>query len=218
MVERYKFVGSGVTNSQGVAQLTHDANGNPLATPGYVGSGKGLTQMCASLDSPTAISSGSDLSETYSVIDALLRDGGTSSDPSVSFWNTARGSLNRGTDGTELLINSGESNMMAYFNLTNKDSFIIEFDAIFDCVRGSGGGELQLRTSSWSIIGVAYLADYPKDTWTPIKLQVKNGQLTIWIGNAQLTPTSISNAGMFNFYIGADDNYFKYKNFRYYPI
>ena len=74
MVERYKFVGSGVTNSQGVAQLTHDANGNALATPGYVGSGKGLTQMCASLDSPTAISSGSDLSETYSIYDTLFYD------------------------------------------------------------------------------------------------------------------------------------------------
>lgn len=69
MVEKYKFVGSGVTNSQGVAQLTHDANGNQLATPGYVGSGKGLTQMCASLDSPTAMSSGSDLSETHEVCD-----------------------------------------------------------------------------------------------------------------------------------------------------
>lgn len=106
MVERYKFVGSGVTNSQGVAQLTHDANGNPLATPGYVGSGKGLTQMCASLDSPTAISSGSDQSETYGVTDCLVYDDGTSDPKKTSFIKTGNGTITIGSNGTTISATS----------------------------------------------------------------------------------------------------------------
>ena len=158
------------------------------------------------------------VSGIYEVYDCIHYDGGTSSDPSVSFWNTARGSLNRGTDGTEILINSGESNTMVYFNLTNADSFCIEMDAIFDVVRGSSGAELQLRSSNWDVLGGEYLYKHPQNTWTHIKMQIKDSQLVIWIGDTQITPVSISNVGMFDFYINNEDNYFKFKNFKYYPI
>jgi len=103
MVERYKFVGSGVTNSQGVAQLTHDANGNPLATPGYMGSGKGLTQMCASLDSPTVMSSGSDQSKTYIVDDTIAYDLCTDNSHSSQWSHSNPNEVT--VDNTGMLIN-----------------------------------------------------------------------------------------------------------------
>ena len=107
---------------------------------------------------------------------------------------------------------------MSYFGLSNTDSFVIEFDTIFDCVRGTFGAEVQFRNLQWTPLNGIYLGDYPKDTWTHIKLQVKDGQLRRWVNDTELSSSSISDIYMFDFYRGQDDNYLKFKNFRYYPI
>ena len=210
----YKYIGYGVTDENGVAKLDHDAEGNPL-THSYTGTGAGEVDVVASLDNP--VLEGSIVSEIYEIKDCIIADKGTSSDHN-DFWTVSNGSLNRLNTETELVIESGKTYVMPYFNLTNTDSFVIEFDTIFDCVKGSANPEIQFRNSSWSQVKGLYLSDYTKDTWTHIKLQVKNGQLTIWIGDTQLSPTSIANIAMFNFYRVTDDNYLKFKNFAYYPI
>lgn len=130
MVERYKFVGSGVTNSQGVAQLTHDANGNPLATPGYVGSGKGLTQMCASLDSPTVMSSGSDQSEIYAVTDGTFKDIATNGKKNNN-WTNLNNSIQEtvGDDYTVLksTVASSQNRYSVPTSVIPSAPFVVEF-------------------------------------------------------------------------------------------
>lgn len=209
---KYRYLGKGYTDENGVAHMTEDANGQAVA--GYTGTGRGLTDVVASTDDKDNIKESSLQSEIYEVYDCIHYDGGTSSDPSVSFWNTARGSLNRGTDGTELLINSGQTSTQAYFNLTNTDSFVIEFDAMFD----GSSNLVQLRDSNWSVLDYVRGSNYNKDTWYTVKIEVKNGQSIITVGNTQQTPKTLTGIAMFVFALSNTDNYFKFKNFKYYPI
>ena len=66
----YRFIGTGVTDSSGVARLTKDPNGRTIN--GYTGSGVGEVDFAARLDNP--ISSGSIVSETYEVLDCIKCD------------------------------------------------------------------------------------------------------------------------------------------------
>ena len=100
----YIYKGYGVTDSNGVAHLDHDASGNPI-NHSYTGVGAGEIDVVASLDNP--VSSGSIVSETYSVLDTLYYDpttSDTSSNYSVSSgdslaFDTNKLRLTRVTDG-----------------------------------------------------------------------------------------------------------------------
>ena len=81
----YRYLGYGVTNSNGVAHLDHDPQGNPIN--GYTGTGAGEVDVIASTDNP--ISSGSIVSETYEVLDCLYIDKCTSDDHAN--WNNTTG-------------------------------------------------------------------------------------------------------------------------------
>ena len=76
----YRYLGYGVTNSNGIAKLDHDSEGNPIAHS-YTGVGAGKVDLVASLDD--SIDEGSILSETYSIIDALYYDDATSDNTST---------------------------------------------------------------------------------------------------------------------------------------
>ena len=155
--------------------------------------------------------------ESYPVIDGIYHDGGTSSDPTVSFWSLSNGSLNRTSEYTELNITSGQSSVMCYFNLINTSSFAIEFDAMFDCT-DNNNKEIQFRNSSWTILRDYKLSDLTKDTWTHFKFVVKDGTITRYVDGTSGASQSISNASIFMIQMYTDDNYIHFKNFDYYPI
>lgn len=70
-MRRYRYLGYGTTNSNGVAHLDHDPQGNPIN--GYTGTGAGEVDVVASLDNP--IIDGSIVSEPYPVFDCPVYDG-----------------------------------------------------------------------------------------------------------------------------------------------
>ena len=72
---QYRYLGYGVTDEKGIAKLDHDPQGRAIEHS-YTGSGAGLVDIVASLDSE--IGDGSLVSETFSIIDALLFDHCTS--------------------------------------------------------------------------------------------------------------------------------------------
>jgi len=67
----YRYLGYGTTNSNGVAHLDHDPQGNPIN--GYTGTGAGEIDVLASTDNP--ITSSSIVSEPYPVFDCPVYDG-----------------------------------------------------------------------------------------------------------------------------------------------
>ena len=70
----YRYLGYGVTDSNGVAHLKKNAKDQDI--DGYTGVGAGEIDIIASLDNP--IVDGSIVSETYSIIDASFIDTGLS--------------------------------------------------------------------------------------------------------------------------------------------
>ena len=130
-------------------------------------------------------------------------------------WSVARGTLNRGTEDTELVLNTGQSNVMAYFNLTNTDSFVIEFDCILDYSQRNG---IQLRNANWTVVGQLNTTNLSKDTYHHIKCSVSNGTVSWTVDDDNPIINSITNVSIFDFYKTPSDNYFKYRNFKYYPI
>lgn len=97
----YRYIGYGTTNSNGVAHLDHDPQGNPIN--GYTGTGAGKIDVLASTDNP--ITEGSIVSETYSVIDCLFYDKaldgtGQHNDDWQNVQNRLK--ITRGSDGTTL--------------------------------------------------------------------------------------------------------------------
>ena len=108
----YKYLGYGVTDSNGVAKLDHDAEGQELQHS-YTGVGAGEIDVIASLDNP--IDEGSIVSETLPVYDAWMRDGGVTGDVNNDDWFVQTGgSRTVGSDGT--VFSGDTANLYAWIN------------------------------------------------------------------------------------------------------
>lgn len=96
--EYYNYLGYGVTDSNGIAKLDHDASGNPI-NHSYTGVGAGEIDVVASLDNP--IASGSIVSEPCNVLDCTYYDDGFGNNPNY-YSNTNNVSQTVVTDGRKL--------------------------------------------------------------------------------------------------------------------
>ena len=76
MTVTYNYLGYGVTDSNGVAKLDHDADGEEISHS-YTGTGAGEIDVIASLDNASTISDSSIQSEPYTVLDGIFKDLGT---------------------------------------------------------------------------------------------------------------------------------------------
>lgn len=104
MITKYTCIGKGKTDANGVAQLTHDCQGNVLQTPGYTGQGKGKLNIIASTDGPSVIDSGSVVSQPYEVTDCLYYDKALSGTGNYNdaMWNLNNATITRGANGSTI--------------------------------------------------------------------------------------------------------------------
>ena len=109
---KYRCIGRGITDSQGIAHITHDCEGNPLTTTGYKGVGAGIIDFVASTIEPTYMDADQFQSNVQEVVDAFYYDpctSDTTSNYSTSHTKTFTGSsiqLKLGT-GTNKYIYRG---------------------------------------------------------------------------------------------------------------
>lgn len=212
----YRYLGYGTTNSNGLAMLDHDANGNPI-TDSYTGVGAGKIKIVASLDS--TINDNSIISDEYELIDCIFRDGGTYYDSNYTqFYGYANFHPQVSTDGT-LLTQSVASTYNYYANIDSTSDlydFTAPFCLEFDVVNFTGTVGTQIAESGQSgairlfsqlgITGACHLKItvngsqilYQIDNGTPItqNYTVTKARVSIIINNGTLT----------------------YKNFMIYPI
>ena len=173
----YKYLGWGKTDENGVAKLDHDANGDPL-THSYTGVGAGEIDVVASLDNP--VSSGSIVSETFSVMDTLLYDTGT--DPSHNIWTGSTSNLTRGSEysrleestiGTPVQINTVMPTGLWVLTMSIKrDGHSTNWD-------------ITILNNNVSVFGCATPTN---DVWTDITL-VYDGSFIYYFENGSTTPT-----------------------------
>lgn len=99
-----KFIGSGTTDSNGVAHLTHGPDGSQLSSPGFLGSGSGKNKIVAK--------HGRFVSQPYTVIDALYFDD-MSTDTNANYYiNTTNNSISYDSTNKKLVVTALNSNGM----------------------------------------------------------------------------------------------------------
>lgn len=113
----YIYLGYGVTDSNGVAKLDHDANGDPISYS-YTGTGAGEIDIVASLDNP--IGEGSIQSEIYEVIDALFYDSATSDRSNEYYLNTTYTSINYANNKYTITYSGSSGAYVDIRSLTNE--------------------------------------------------------------------------------------------------
>ena len=121
----YRYLGYGVTDSNGVAHLKKNAKDQDI--DGYTGVGAGEIDIIASLDNP--IVDGSIVSETYSVWDYLFYDDGITS-PKTANWTNYSDRLTVTVDETGTTLARESSSGTGYYLTPSAYStpFAIEFE------------------------------------------------------------------------------------------
>lgn len=90
MVLKYRYLGHGFTDSNGIATLDYDKYGNQLTNSGYVGTGAGELDFIAKLHDDSTVQS-----ETFEVLDAKIYD---------NFETSYNGILNMNGSGISIEI------------------------------------------------------------------------------------------------------------------
>ena len=142
----YTYLGYGTTNSDGVAHLDHDADGEPI-DHSYTGVGAGEIDVLASLDNP--IIEGSIVSETYTVHDDLFYCKGTSGNVN-QYWSAESGLTSTPDTEGNLLENSASSGK-AYIADIPASASVLDFNTPlcieFKCI-STTGARIFLNSSS----------------------------------------------------------------------
>lgn len=210
----YRYMGSGTTDSSGVAQYN------------YTGTGKGKIQVIASTDRPIGDSSLE--SETYEVTDCMFHDDGTSTTGGKLYYTQAETVVSRTTDSTGTLV-SNLSDSLQTIRVNKPSTSADEKDwsepihIEFDLVSYSGDLSMQLWKSNASgdYVGIN-LANYLSDlTSANIKVEYDGTRINLKVNNNTVfNPLfQFANTGLFGIrlLLGAGGN-FKYRNFQVYPI
>ena len=212
----YRYLGYGVTNSNGVAHLDHDPQGNPIN--GYTGTGAGEIDVVASLDNP--VESGSIVSGTYQLLDTLLYDKGLSGTGNYndSAWDNISyfTEFSRGENGTTVTNNKG-ANRYLPANIVSGTTY--DFNTPF---RLEFNFEKLNQTSTNSQLQVMNEQNENFSTWLGANghyvIDVKENEVTWTIdGRAQTGKTVTLGTVFVRFYLpnGAS---MKFSNFKIYPI
>lgn len=174
---KYRYMGYGTTDSNGIAKLDHDENGSAI-THSYTGTGAGEIDVVASLDEE--IVEGSIVSEIFEVLDCSAYDtgiNGTAND----IWDISNCTLTRGTEYSEI------SETVEYGYIRTKQANAIPKDCImeFDYMNVDGAignnmfGIYSSANQYITVINFTYLGNLSIGAWHHIKIKIENGLMTV---------------------------------------
>ena len=222
----YRYLGYGTTDSNGVAKLDHDANGDPIQHS-YTGVGAGELDLIASTDDPSHIGSGSLQSEIYEITDAIFYDVGIGSSANNK-WDTLYVTRSVEDNGTKFLVTSTNASARASMNPVDNASAYdfppTPFAWEFDIVEYNAEGNLQaliiqntptLLNKVFSLKNSSYLGKTVKITYDSSKLK-------LYVDNTFISEQSVTYDSSNNLRIGfafsQKDDYLIIKNVKLYPI
>ena len=207
----YKYLGYGITNENGVAQLKYDENGDELEHS-YTGVGAGEVDVLASLDKP--ITDGSIVSETLSVIDASFIDTGLSD----STANVVLSRMSRQKTDNGAVITATGNNAWAIMKQNSpvfSNNCIIEFDLIANETPSTSVG-IDLSTQGDAYQNKIFFEDlgHYKIQVTSKSITALTGSQSIYLQKSQYPPSDVR----ISFYLGQTGDTITYKDFVVYPI
>lgn len=198
----YIYKGYGVTDSNGVAHLDHDPQGNPIN--GYTGTGAGEVDIIASTDNP--ITSSSIVSETYEVLDTIFYDKGLegTGNHNDNWYGLSGVTCVRDGEGTTI---SKTASGNAYITSKNQTYYDVPLAVEFEVISVSN---VRLLMEDTTIVGLS-----DNDV---VKVTVKDGYVTIYKNGTPQTPVAKSFSQTLISWQMVGASSLKYKNFRVYPI
>ena len=211
----YRYLGYGVTDSNGVAHLDHDPQGNPIN--GYTGTGAGEVDVLASTDNP--ISSGSIVSGTLSVHDCMLYDKGILNDSDTRNLFNNMTAFTRESDGTTVSYNNtGSSQTQIYLNvrpqITDSDQ-MVEFKVLSNTFC-----KVQIGVYNGGNVG-EYIPFYFTDTGLMQIRTSKDGYVKFYLDGEEIYSQNHSKTKEIAFFfqfLGNTLTEFKYVDLQFYPV
>ena len=208
----YKYLGYGVTDSNGVAKLDHDAEGQELQHS-YTGVGAGEVDVLASLDNP--VSSGSIVSEIYSVLDGLYFEDGAS-DKSAN-WNLSN--VGYSSNGEYVTLNNAsDGNRWCTLKIGSSTSYLdssLDYCMEID-VKKDTATDIRLILDNTNV----YVQNYVSASdFTHIKIYTSRSQSKVFYiidGVTRKVAMATAN-GNIQFRVANGESY-SFKNFVVYPI
>ena len=208
----YRYIGKGITDSNGIAHMTEDADGQTVT--GYIGTGRGLTDIIASTDDSSKISDSSIQSAPYNVIDGKFRDGGRYGDKNNN-WTTSNLTAKCDSGDTYTTLSNSSSSNGDYIISATVDyttPFVIEFDNHLtsdskDYIFILGSSKTIFSLSSRGITGNCH-----------VKLIVDEN-VRVFVDGVEKNPVTLSSAPTgFRFRVQSGGANIGYSNFVIYPI
>lgn len=171
----YRYLGYGTTNSNGVATLDYDENGD--AINGYTGTGIGEVDIVASLDHP--ITSTSLVSEIYSIQDYLFWDSGLADHRTD--WNNQSGDITETYTDNGTKISTGTTAKNYVSSYTMADECVIECDVM---KHEDNNSDVRLVAKGYGF----YLttARCPLNTFVHLRGIFSNGKVNWWVDDTKV--------------------------------
>lgn len=223
MTTNYVFLGSGTTDSNGVAKLDHDANGDPISHS-YTGSGVGEVDVVASLDDPDSISDSSLQSETYSLMDCIKYDKGNTANTIWTLGNNSNAQLDL-VDNSYRKLSEITLGTDAWVYLKIDHQCALEFDVKLTSTNyGAKFFQFGQTTNAGTRGEDSLLQPLQNGDWHHIKLTFDNGVAsmsspeTTTTKSINITNYDASVDMYFRFRTLSDVTEISFKEFKYYPI
>ena len=214
---KYRCIGKGTTDNNGIAHITHDCEGNILSDTGYSGTGKGLVDVVASTINPSDITGSAFQSDVCEIADTLKYDNGVSDDYK-DIWtkNTSSAVFERQAEYS--LLRSGQ----IYTTFTPGTDFAIDMEL---CLPAGAGNYFWYCTQSGSNFGGCSLNNLglQLNTWNNIHMEFTDGKIIVSSDNSPTAHILLvnynQNVGIgFRFNVNGSISEIMFRNFKIYKI
>ena len=208
----YNYLGYGVTDSNGVAKLKYDSEGQEM-DHSYTGVGAGEVDVLASTDNP--ITSSSIVSETYSVIDTLFYDNAVGSTSTLSRWNGYTNFEIVGDDTGTLVTNSNANNRYLY---PKQSSVWIENNSVIEFTYVSHNGGVIIRCNNGTSNADTYLGSLSLTNGDIVKVKILDNKIEYYKNDVKLSLDKTYTVGTSYVAFILNNSSVKFRDFKIYPI
>ena len=205
-----RYIGKGITDENGIAKLTEDAEGNPCE--GYTGTGAGIVNIFAECHSIQ--------SEIYSLLDAIFIDYGVTGKKN-SNWTNYNNRLTVVTDETGTTLTGYESANGYYFVRADNPFTFTDYTAEFTVV-GTIDSSVrwfhQNKDSTNENVFIFNRGWFGQDE-NNVKITVNNGVATLFVNDTQRGTTNLTVNSPYEIafrFANGTQNTITYKDFKVY--
>ena len=212
----YVYLGYGVTDSNGIAKLDHNASGTSI-DHSYTGTGAGEIDVVASLDS--TITGSSIVSNNYEVLDALYYDKALSGTGNYndSMWKKTSCTLTRDTDGSTMQTSANYGSIQVG---TTSSAQSVPLPCVVELEVSEMDSGVFFEVRSWEQQSGSYKYFNPNDATGVHRWEIRSDSQKQFVDGTQVKTDNKTLGNGVRINISADNSgdKIKFKEFKVYPL